>query len=154
MRGPLTVFYDASCPVCANEMHALRALAQDDRLRLVDSSDPRLDVAAFGPDAPSRDAMLSRIRARDADGRWLEGIDVFEAAYRAAGLERAAQVWGNGLLKPLWRLLYPLVADNRQLLSRLGASSLIRRLIPKPKPSCTRCVTGSATAPGGSATAR
>jgi hypothetical protein len=78
--------------------------------------------------------MLSRIHARDADGRWLVGIDVFEAAYRTAGLEGAARLWGNRLLKPLWRSLYPLVADNRQLLSRLGASALVRWLIPKPVP--------------------
>ncbi len=37
-RYPLTVFYDASCPMCASEMHALRDLDREGRLELVDCS--------------------------------------------------------------------------------------------------------------------
>ena len=33
---PLTVFYDASCPLCASEMHALAARDREARLVLVD----------------------------------------------------------------------------------------------------------------------
>jgi hypothetical protein len=82
MRYPLTVFYDASCPLCVNEMQALEVLG------------------------------------------------------------------GRGRLRPLWRALYPLVAANRRLLSRLGASRLMRRLIPKRRPAgCARCARAPASPP-------
>jgi predicted DCC family thiol-disulfide oxidoreductase YuxK len=153
MRYPLTIFYDASCPMCASEMLALHALTTGGELTLVDCSPQEFDAAAHGTGAPSRAAMLSRIHARDAEGRWLVGIDVFEAAYRAAGLERPARLWGHPLLKPLWRALYPLIADHRQLLSRLGVNALVRRLIPKPMPAgdaanCARCVRATANRAG------
>ena len=66
------------------------------------------------------------IHARDADGRWLIGVDVFEAAYRAAGLELIARVWGSRRLRPLLERLYPWVARHRQRLSRLGFNLLVR----------------------------
>src|ERR1041384_4681428 len=37
---------------------------------------------------------MTRMHARDAHGRWLAALDAIEAAYRAAGLERAARFWG------------------------------------------------------------
>ena len=37
-RYPLTIYYDASCPLCAAEMHALRDEDHACRLRLVDCS--------------------------------------------------------------------------------------------------------------------
>jgi len=131
MRYPLTIFYDASCPMCANEMHALKALDGGGRLELVDCSAPDFDEGVLGREDLTRAALMARIHARDADGRWLAAIDVYEATYRAVGLETPARIWGHRLLKPLWSALYPIVADNRQLLSRLGASRLMQWLIPK-----------------------
>ena len=137
MPHPLTIFYDASCSLCVSEMHALRLLAGEDRIRLIDCSASGFDASALGRDDITRDALMARIHARDGDGRWLVGIDVYEAAYRAAGLERLARLWGHRRLRPLWTALYPLIADNRRLLSRLGASGLARRLIPGR--ACTAC---------------
>lgn len=133
IQYPLTVFYDGSCALCAAEMIALQKLDRDGRLELVDCSAADFDDAGL---AVSRAAMMSRIHARDADGRWLSGIDVFEATYGAAGLDFAARIWGNRLLRPLWELLYPRIADNRQLLSRLGFTRLLQWCIPKPKGLC------------------
>lgn len=131
MRYPLTIFYDASCPMCVNEMHALKALDGGGRLELVDCSAPDFDSGALGREDLTRAALMSRIHARDADGRWLTALDVYETTYRAAGLEAPARIWGHRLLKPIWSSLYPMVADNRQLLSGLGASRLMQWLIPK-----------------------
>jgi predicted DCC family thiol-disulfide oxidoreductase YuxK len=143
LQYPLTIFYDGSCTLCAGEMTALKKLDRDGRLELVDCS--RADFDGHGL-AVGRAAMMSRIHARDADGRWLKGIDVFEAAYAAAGLDLAARLWGNRLLRPLWEFLYPHIADNRQLLSRLGFTRLVRWAIPKPESRCP-CDGHCATAP-------
>lgn len=133
-HAPLKIYYDASCPMCASEMRALKALDKEDRLDLVDCSAAQFDPASVAPEGVTRSALMARIHARDADGRWLVGIDVFEAAYRAAGLNTAARLCGSRVLRPLLNRLYPLIADHRQLLSRLGADTLIKRLTPKASP--------------------
>lgn len=82
VRYPLTVFYDASCPMCASEMHALRDLDRQGRLELVDCSAPEFNDEGLIAERVTRDALLARIHARDARGRWLVGVDCFEAVSR------------------------------------------------------------------------
>ena len=132
LRYPLTVFYDRSCPMCATEMHALRELDRHGRLQLVDCSAPEFDDAGLLAEGITREKLMTLIHARDAHGRWLVGVDCFEAAYRAVGLEGAARVWGDRRLRPLLARAYPWVARHRQLLSRLGANALVRRLLRRP----------------------
>jgi predicted DCC family thiol-disulfide oxidoreductase YuxK len=115
VRYPLTVFYDASCPMCAGEMQALKARDRDERLALVDCSAPDFDEDELLGDGLSRRDLMGLIHARDAHGRWFVGVEVFEL------------VWGTRL--PRWlRVVYPWVARNRQALSRLGINTLVRRL--------------------------
>jgi len=133
LQYPLTVFYDASCPLCANEMRALKSRDRDGRLTLVDCSAPEFDAGALGLPV-ARAALMERIHARDGDGRWLTGVDVFEAVYRAAGLTNAARLWGSRTLRPLLASLYPWVARNRQRLSELGLSGLLRLVLPILRP--------------------
>jgi predicted DCC family thiol-disulfide oxidoreductase YuxK len=129
VRYPLTVFYDASCPLCATEMHALRELDPEGRIELVDCSASDFDESVLAGMPITRADLMQRIHARDARGRWRVGLDAFEAVYRAAGLERAARLWGNGRWRPLFDRLYPWIARNRQLLSRLGLHRIVGRLI-------------------------
>lgn len=131
---PLTVYYDASCPLCRTEIETLKARDGCDRLRLVDCSPP-----SFGSpgDGVTRDDLMSRIHARDSRGRWLRGIDVFAAAYAAAGMRRVAALYASPLLRPLLDRAYPWVADHRMLLSRLGLSRVFR-LVPG-RHACAAC---------------
>lgn len=131
VRFPLTVYYDASCPMCASEMHALRDAEGKDGMRLVDCSTSDFDDSLC--DGVTREAMMTRLHARDADGRWLVAMDVYEAVYGAAGLRTAAKLWGNRSLRPFLDRAYLWVARNRQLLSRLGANRLMRWLMPIPR---------------------
>ena len=124
LQYPLTIFYDASCAMCASEMHAIKALDREGRINLVDCSAREFDDAGMAPYCRS-DAM-TLIHARDSDGRWLVGVDVFEAAYRAAGLETIARFWGNRRLRPIIERIYPWVARHRQRLSGLGLNFLVR----------------------------
>jgi predicted DCC family thiol-disulfide oxidoreductase YuxK len=132
IRYPLTVFYDASCPMCANEMHALKERDRDARLDLIDCSARDFDDAVLAGTGITGADLMTRIHARDAHGRWLVALDAIEAAYQAAGLERAARFWGSRRLRPVLDPLYRRVARSRQALSRLGAAALVRRLIGAP----------------------
>ena len=132
LRYPLTVFYDASCRLCANEMHALKKLDAQERLALVDCSSADFDDGFLIGDGLTRNDLMARRHARDATGQWYVALDAFEAIYRAAGLERAARVWGDPRWRPLLGRLYPWIARYRQALSRLGLSAIVRRAIPKP----------------------
>ena len=117
---PLTVYYDKSCPMCATEMHILQDLDWRGRLRLVDCSEPGFDDPAAAQEGVTREAMMTRLHARDPEGRWLTGLDAFEAVYASAGLRGAARIWGDRRLRPLLGRIYPIVARYRQPLSRLG----------------------------------
>jgi predicted DCC family thiol-disulfide oxidoreductase YuxK len=136
---PLTIFYDASCPLCAAEMHALRELDRHGRIELVDCSAREFDDEGLLAEGLTREKLMRLIHARDARGQWLVGVDCFEAAYRAAGLEGAARLWGNPRLQPLWRRVYPWIARHRQTLSRLGVTELVRLLFPKPLRHAEHC---------------
>jgi predicted DCC family thiol-disulfide oxidoreductase YuxK len=126
---PLRIYYDAACPLCAQEMHALAAHDLSARLQLVDCSaqdfhDPHLAEAGICP----KQAM-DFIHARDAQGRWLKGVAVFEAAYAAIGVHAIERLLSNPWLRPAWDGLYPHVANNRMWLSRLGLNRLFGRLV-------------------------
>jgi predicted DCC family thiol-disulfide oxidoreductase YuxK len=126
---PLTVYYDKSCPMCATEMHVIEALDWRGRLKLVDCSAPGFDDGAAAKEGVTREAMMTRLHARDPEGRWLTGLDAFEAVYASAGLARASRFWGDRRLRPLLDRLYPVMARYRQPLSRLGMHHLVGRVL-------------------------
>jgi predicted DCC family thiol-disulfide oxidoreductase YuxK len=118
VRYPLTVFYDASCPMCATEMHALKRRDRNGRLTLVDCSAPEFDENELLGDGLKRRDLMGLIHARDAHGRWFVGVDVLALAYDAAGLRRMSRFWRSARLL---RRLYPWAARYRRTHSRLGA---------------------------------
>jgi predicted DCC family thiol-disulfide oxidoreductase YuxK len=126
---PLTIYYDASCPLCAEEMHALKRHDAFGRLCLVDCSPQDFEDAHARQANVSRSSMMRRIHARDAAGVWLDGVPVFAAAYRAAGIEMIASLWGLPRMQSLWDRAYMWVASNRMWLSRLGANKLYGWLV-------------------------
>ncbi len=122
---PLTVYYDKSCPLCATEMHVIQGLDWRGRLKLVDCSASGFDDRAAAEEGVTREAMMTRLHARDPEGRWLVGLDAFEAVYGAAGLSGLARFWGSRRLRPVLDRIYPVLARYRQPLSRLGLHRLV-----------------------------
>ena len=121
VQYPMTIFYDASCPLCTREVMILKRYDHADQIHLIDCSPTDFAmVEGYG-----RDAMMRLIHSRDAAGQWLVGAPVFAAAYRASGFAAIASLWGSARLQPLWRVVYPWIADNRMLLSKLGATSAL-----------------------------
>ena len=113
---PLTIYYDAACPMCRTEMETLKEMDFDNKLILVDCSNTNMDAPASC--LISHEAMMERIYAQDAAGQWLKGVDVFEAAYAAAGFKALSKLWGSQTLRPVLDCIYPLIADNRHWLSK------------------------------------
>jgi predicted DCC family thiol-disulfide oxidoreductase YuxK len=122
---PLTVYYDKSCPMCATEMHVIEELDWRGRLKLVDCSAPGFDDSALAKEGVTREAMMTRLHARDPEGRWLKGLDAFEAVYASAGLKGAARFWGDRRLRLVLDRIYPVMARYRQPLSRLGLHRVV-----------------------------
>ena len=125
----LRIWYDASCPLCATEMHALRRHAGTGQLELIDCSPADFHDAEVATAGYTRGDLMRLIHARDGDGRWLRGVEVFERAYRLAGIDGAADLFAHRRLRPLWDRLYPWIARHRMALSRLRLDGLYRRAI-------------------------
>ncbi|MDO5290765.1 MAG: DUF393 domain-containing protein [Pseudomonadota bacterium] len=135
---PLTLFYDASCPLCAAEMGALKQRDAQDLLRLVDCSAPGFDGAPAGC-APAD--LMRLLHAQTADGRVLVGVPAFEAAYAAVGQRTVVAALRLPGLRALAQWLYPHLARHRQRLPRALAPLLWGRT--------ARCAAaGSCTLPG------
>lgn len=112
---PLTLYYDAACPLCNSEMQNLMLRNQAGQLRFVDISAPGFQ----SPDAQVSPADMGRlIHARTPAGDWVVGVEVFRLAYRAAGLPRVAAALEAPGLRQVADALYPWVARHRHALPR------------------------------------
>lgn len=149
---PLVIYYDASCPLCREEMHALKDHDSQSRLTLVDASPAGFADAHLEAAGIARADLMRLIHARDAAGRWFIGVDVFELAYAAAGLHGMARLWANPRLRPVWTRLYPWVARFRQPLSWLRLNRaygwLVRRAATRAQARAAACATGRCDLPG------
>ena len=127
IKFPLTIYYDASCPLCRTEMRTLKEADFENKLILVDCSAENFNEPASCP--ASKQAMMERIHAVDAAGRWIKSVDVFAIAYNASGYTKLGKIWGSKTLKPLLSLAYPWVADNRHWLSKTPLPFLLNKFL-------------------------
>ena len=130
---PLTIYYDASCPLCATEMHTIKETDFENKLILIDCSADSFNEPALCPS--SKALMMERIHAVDATGVWIKGVDVFAIAYKAGGFNKLGKFWESKTLRPLLTRAYPLIADNRHWLSKTPLpyifNKVLRSLAPK-----------------------
>lgn len=115
----LTIFYDSTCPLCAKEMRALRALDESQALGLVDlhSSEFRENYPYINFD----EAM--RILHAEMDGEVLTGLDVTVAAWQAVGKKPWLKVLRWPVVRRVADWAYVLFADNRYRISWLLTGS-------------------------------
>lgn len=119
---PLTLFYDAACPVCSLEMDHLRERNAEGRLEFIDISASGFDASGWGASLAAMDAELHGLTG---DGRMLRGLQVVQLAYEAVGL---GWVWRPLRWTPLRPVLdagYRCFARHRRAISR-AASPLVR----------------------------
>jgi predicted DCC family thiol-disulfide oxidoreductase YuxK len=115
---PLTVFYDASCPVCALEMDTLRRRDTCQRLHLIDMSAPAFDAAIYALERHDLDAAIHAVRP---DGSIVRGMAALRLAYRAGGLGWLLQATRWPLLRDVADAAYRLFARHRHAISRVLA---------------------------------
>lgn len=127
----ITVYYDASCPLCLSEMSTIKALDHAEEIALCDCSVPGFSDANASAAGVNQAQMMRLIHARRADGQWLIGVDVFVDLYRRVGLSGVAGFWAHPLLSPILRMLYPWIARYRQSLSRLGVNRIYEMAIER-----------------------
>ena len=144
---PLVIYYDSSCGLCREEMHALKEYDSQARLVLADAADAAATDPHLREAGIALEALMRQIHARDPSGRWYRGVEVFELAYGAAGLDGIAAMWAHPRLRPLWDRLYPWVARFRQPLSRLGLNRLygamVRRAAARAQRRSLACASGA-----------
>lgn len=115
---PLTLLYDAACPVCSLEMDHLRERDGAARLRFIDISAPGFDASAWGTTHAALDAELHAVAG---DGRVLIGVPALRAAYDAVGLGWVFAPVAFGPLAPLADAGYRVFARHRRAISRAAA---------------------------------
>lgn len=111
---PLTLLYDAQCPVCSLEMDHLRERCRDGRLLFEDISQPDFDAARFGLAFEAIDAEIHGIRP---DGSVLRGVEVLRLAYAAVGLGWVMRPTGWAPLRPFFDAGYRVFARHRRRIS-------------------------------------
>jgi predicted DCC family thiol-disulfide oxidoreductase YuxK len=115
---PLTLLYDAQCPVCSLEMDHLRERCRDGRLRFVDISQPDFDATPYGVTLAAMDAEIHGIRP---DRSVIRGVGVLRLAYDAAGLGWVMRPTGWAPLRPLFDAGYRVFARHRRRISAAAA---------------------------------
>lgn len=115
---PLTLLYDAACPVCSLEMDHLRTRNEAGRLCFVDISAPGFDPAPYGASLAD---MNAEIHALAADGRLMRGVQVLRLAYEAVGLGWVMRPAGWGPLRGVADSAYRVFARHRRPISRAAA---------------------------------
>ena len=144
---PLTLYYDANCPVCALEMDHLRSLDDERKLVFVDIAAPGFDTL---PEGATPAAMDAEIHALRADGTLIRGVEVLRLAYAAVGLGWVMRLTGWAPLRPLFDAGYLLFARHRRRISRVAAplidairAARARRMAER----MNRCAAGVCTRP-------
>ncbi|RZL03361.1 MAG: DUF393 domain-containing protein [Rubrivivax sp.] len=118
---PLTLLYDASCPVCRLEMNELRHRDDQGQLVFVDISAASFDLANHWPTShpdnvphrPTLQDMNAALHGIGPDGQVYTGVETIRLAYAAVGLGWwwAPTRWP--LLRPLTELAYRWFARHR-----------------------------------------
>lgn len=112
---PLTIYYESACALCNAEMTNLQLRNTRKLLAFVDISAPGFSGL---PEGTTLAAMLEEIHGQQADGTVLRGVDVFRAAYAAAGMPAVSRVLNLPLVGTLADRAYPWVARNRHRFPR------------------------------------
>lgn len=123
---PLEFLYDGHCPICRFDVAKLRRADRHGRLVFLDVTAPGFAPSLYGR---TLDELLERIHARRADGRIVEGPEVFRLALGAVGLGWAVVPTRWPGLSCLTEMAYRWFARNRASLSR-RYGGLFARMTP------------------------
>lgn len=104
------VFYDGDCPLCMREIRMLMRKDKSARIEFTDIANASFNPERYGK---TYDQLMERIHGRVADGRWIEGVEVFRQLYAAIGWRRLVAISRLPGISHLLALAYRLFAANR-----------------------------------------
>ena len=147
---PLTLLYDAACPVCSLEMDHLWERNSAGHLAFIDITAPGFEAAAYGT---TLDELQAQIHGVWADGSHLIGLAALREAYAAVGLGWMLKPTAWGPLAPLADAGYRVFARHRRSISRAAAPliaalrNLRARRVAKAMAQCQAgaCAAGAST---------
>jgi predicted DCC family thiol-disulfide oxidoreductase YuxK len=120
-KFPLRIFYDGACMICSEEMDHYRKMDRKGVLIPIDISAADFDPAATGV---SRDQLMAKLHAIDAEGKVYTGVDAFQAIWLAFPesllLGVVSAFIGLPLINPLSKAVYWGFARLRHFLPRWG----------------------------------
>lgn len=111
----LTIFYDGACPLCAQEMDALKRYDSSNAIQLEDIHQD--DFTERFPEVDPGAAM--QILHGELEGQPLYGLDVTYHAWRLVGKEWRVAFLRWWWIKPFADRAYLFFAKHRQQISRL-----------------------------------
>jgi predicted DCC family thiol-disulfide oxidoreductase YuxK len=114
-QSDLTIYYDASCPLCMSEMHNLMLRNRENRVAFVDASAEGFESPLPGCD---RTELMRVIHAQTAEGQVLRGLAALRAVYAAVGLGWVLAPTNWPVLRQLTDVAYPWVARHRHHVPR------------------------------------
>ncbi|AAF94960.1 TPA: thiol-disulfide oxidoreductase DCC family protein [Vibrio cholerae] len=114
-KPDLVIFFDGQCPLCCNEMRALKTADHQARILLVDVHDT--DTMSCYPSIDKQRA-LSILHGIDQQGQLLYGLDVTVLAWRLVNRHRWLFITRMPILKGISDRMYLLFAKHRMRLSR------------------------------------
>jgi predicted DCC family thiol-disulfide oxidoreductase YuxK len=117
---PLTIYFDASCKLCNNEIQTVKLHDKESSLILIDCSATDFDDMPFQTQGITREAMMECLHVHDSQGTWFKGVESFELIYRTVGLNAIANFWGGKYTRPLAEIMYPFIARHRHIISKSG----------------------------------
>ena len=126
----LTLFYDGACPLCQAEILYLSRRNQAGLLDFVDIHSEQYDPNAVGV---SCEQALAAMYGQYANGKLIQGVEIFPEAYRRANLPRMAWLFSRKSLQPLFKLGYLFFAKNRQAISGLLGPTALRLVRAKSR---------------------
>lgn len=114
------LIYDDKCKICNLGIEKVRKLDNANLIRLVPLSNPQVPPHIV---LPSKEAMQKHMYLINPDGITYKGADaVAEILKIFPESKLAAKITSFPLFKPLARLIYSIVANNRMKLSKLISS--------------------------------
>lgn len=105
-------------------MQNIKMHDKQNQLVLIDCSAPDFDDTVCKANNISQASMMNRLHARDANGRWLVGVEAFVIIYQTVGMAIIAKLWGSPITRPWAERLYPWVVRHRYILSKVGLPKL------------------------------
>ncbi len=139
----LFVYYDKSCPICREEIGALKSIDHANALVLIDCSDSDFDDEAAEKEGISQETLKNTMHVRDSTGRWHVAADAFVAMYETVGFDSAAGMLGKRRVRSLFNWMYPFFVRHRHKLRFIGAHKImpwiIRRAAAKQSARAQKC---------------